>query len=58
MPLGQECCWLRREMGPLVRWSSWIQLVPGGAAGVRFVEEIAVVLSELSNISQKRNRYE
>jgi hypothetical protein len=45
MPLGQECCWLRREMSALVRWSSWIQFVPGGAVGVRFVEEIAVVLS-------------
>lgn len=45
MPPGQECCWLRREMGALVRWSSWIQFVPGGAVGVRFVEEIAVVLS-------------
>ena len=42
MPPCQECCWLEREVGALVLWSSWIQFVPGGVVGECFYE---VVLS-------------
>jgi hypothetical protein len=45
MPLCKECCELGGEVGALVRWSSWMQFVPGGVVGARSYEEIVVVLS-------------